>query len=79
MNLKLSFYGMIAETLGNEFLEVMSFHGHTINDLIDWLEGENPKLAEYSYSVAMNRTLVQKDVELINGAEIALLPPFAGG
>jgi molybdopterin synthase sulfur carrier subunit len=38
-----------------------------------------PSITQYSYSIAVNNSIVNQNVELKNGDVIALMPPFSGG
>ena len=47
--------------------------------LKNWLESEQPHMAQLNYLLAVNQELVQEDITLTEGDEIAIMPPFAGG
>ncbi|TSA37245.1 MAG: MoaD/ThiS family protein [Porphyromonadaceae bacterium] len=51
----------------------------TLNELNAWLISRYPGLSVISYRLSVNRQLITDNRQLVNGDEIALLPPFAGG
>lgn len=51
----------------------------TLNELNELLISRFPGLAVINYRLSINRQLTTGDSQLIDGDEIALLPPFAGG
>lgn len=80
MQIKLFYFGMIAEAINKTSEEIMFSHNElTVNHLKDKLEERSPKLKEYSYKIAVNQTLVEGTYKIKENDEIALLPPFAGG
>lgn len=51
----------------------------TLGELNELLIARFPKLSVISYRLSVNRQLTTGNQQLIDGDEIALLPPFAGG
>jgi len=51
----------------------------TLNELNELLISRFPGLSGISYRFSVNRILTTDDLQLADGDEIALLPPFAGG
>ena len=51
----------------------------TLNELNEFLHNRYPRLSVMSYRLSVNRQLITDNRQLIDGDEIALLPPFAGG
>jgi molybdopterin converting factor small subunit len=45
----------------------------------DLLKENYPLLSKYDFTIAVNHTIVNQNVELKNGDVIALMPPFSGG
>ena len=77
MKLTIKYFGLLAEvTKRNE--EQLDFSGTLINELLDTIYLKYPKLKEIDFQVAQNNEIVSKET-IITQAEIALLPPFAGG
>ena len=79
MNLKIQFFGMIAELVGKEQLEIDSFQGSVLEEVETYLLQEFPDLNKMTYTMSLNRQIVDKGTQLSQQSEIALLPPFAGG
>jgi len=77
MNLNIKYFGMLTEVTQCQE-ETFEFTQKTVSDLLNDLFNKYPLLEEKSFQVAQNQTLVSKDT-IISNAEIALLPPFAGG
>ena len=77
MKVTVKFFGMIAEATG-----VNSIAADNISDtlsLVHFLENDFPKIAQHKYAIAINKKLITGNVKLMEGDEVALLPPFAGG
>ena len=76
MKTKVLFFGYLTERLGCSELVV---EAHTLAGLQRELEGRFPVLAGMPCLYAVNQEVVRGDVELKEGDEVALMPPFAGG
>lgn len=77
MEIKVLFFGVLAEVTGvimKHYREIASF-----DDLKKRLSDDFPELIHYTYRVAVNSQLSDSDMELNDGDEVALMPPFAGG
>jgi molybdopterin converting factor small subunit len=70
-------FGQLAEAAGAKTLQVADF-GDT-DELIHHIEQLCPSLRGVTYIVAVNRNVIQANTTLTPDAEIALLPPYAGG
>lgn len=79
MTLNIIYLGKIKELTGisNEILEFND--GISVQTLIDQLTITYPHLAFESFQISVNRNLVEFGYILNEAAEVALLPPFAGG
>ncbi|MGB5419848.1 MoaD/ThiS family protein [Algibacter sp.] len=77
MRINIKYFGQIAEVTKTEE-ESLEFSGSLVSELIDTLNKKYSKLKNKDFQVAQNQELVSMETEL-TGAEIALLPPFAGG
>lgn len=77
MNIHIKYFGLIAEVTQcqEEWLE---FSGITISELLKSVYIKYPELKEKNFQVAQNQELIS-DTSKVNGTEIAILPPFAGG
>lgn len=77
MNLKVKYFGLIAEiTKCSE--ETVIFSKHTVLELLDLIFDKYPALKDKDFKVAQNMELVHNNTK-ITTPEIALLPPFSGG
>ena len=78
MKITIKYFGMLAEatTIAEEHLqtEVCS-----IFELVEKLKIQYPKLANVNFKVAVDQQLADFNHIIYDNAEIALLPPFAGG
>lgn len=77
MHINIKYFGQIAEVTSKEE-ESLEFSGHLVSELLAVLHNKYPELKNKDFKVAQNQELVSTETEL-NGKEIALLPPFAGG
>ena len=77
MKIKILFFGVLAEEAGAERIELET--GSDLGGLKRQVEKMFPAFGRYDYRVSVNRTLVQDNISLSDGDEVALLPPFAGG
>ena len=79
MNLQIHFFGMIAETVKKELLIVDDYEGQTLGDVEKMLHEFFPPIGKMTYSLALNKRIVNRNTLLEKDNEIAVLPPFAGG
>lgn len=77
MNITIKYFGQIAEVT-NKQEESLEFSGRLVSELIEALHSKYNTLKTKDFQIAQNQELVSNETEL-TGAEIALLPPFAGG
>jgi molybdopterin synthase sulfur carrier subunit len=77
MRITIKYFGQIAEVTQIEE-ESLEFSGKVVSQLIDALYSKYNGLKTKDFQVAQNQELVDLTTKL-SGAEIALLPPFAGG
>lgn len=77
MNITVKYFGQIAEVTQLEE-EVVAFSGNLISEFLEVLYSKYSLLKNKDFQVAQNQELVIDATE-VSGAEIALLPPFAGG
>ena len=77
MHITIKYFGQIAEITKTEE-ESFEFSGSLISELIETLYSKYSGLKTKDFQVAQNQELVSIETQ-VTGAEIALLPPFAGG
>ncbi|HLN20801.1 MAG TPA: MoaD/ThiS family protein [Bacteroidales bacterium] len=77
MEIRVIFYGVLAEVTGTTF---MTYPGvASFDDLRKRISDEFPAVSNYKYRVCHNRVLVEAEPVLSDGDEVAFLPPFYGG
>ncbi len=78
MQLTIKYFGMLAEatTISEEQLQIDAC---SVSELLKKLKNQHPKLNDKDFKVAINQQLVDNQYVINNEAEVALLPPFAGG
>ena len=77
MEIDIISFGKIAEFLPAQKLEL-----RVVSDtdgLKNLLEQEYPGLRNMKYKLALNKQVVQQNMELRDHATIAIMPPFSGG
>ena len=77
MHITIKYFGQIAEITQKEE-ESLEFSGSLVSELLETLHSKYDTLKNKDFQVAQNQELISIETEL-TGAEIALLPPFAGG
>lgn len=77
MIVRVLFFGVLAERAGRS---EMSYEGVADTDSLEKRVSEEIEgLAEYSYILSVNRSVIKVNTVLNDGDEVAFLPPFAGG
>jgi len=79
MIITLKYFGQLAEILHKQQEEMQIELPLSISALRKIKETEHPSLAKSDYRIAVDQVLVDDDFEINTAAEIAFLPPFAGG
>ncbi len=77
MEIDVLFFGELAD-----FTEMRRKHYTGIgsySDLIHRIGDDFPGIEHYTYKIAVNRTIIIEDPLLLDGDELAFMPPFAGG
>ncbi|GAA4970430.1 MoaD/ThiS family protein [Algibacter aquimarinus] len=77
MLITIKYFGQIAEVTQKEEEQLEVYEGK-ISALLNVLHSKYDTLNDKDFQIAQNQELVSLETEL-TGAEIALLPPFAGG
>ncbi|MBV6405647.1 MAG: MoaD/ThiS family protein [Flavobacteriales bacterium] len=75
---RILYFGLLAETTGTAE-ERLDTAPATVADLRAELLRRHPALQGLSFRIAVDLQLVDDHSMLPDGAEVALLPPFAGG
>ncbi|AXT53584.1 MoaD/ThiS family protein [Aquimarina sp. BL5] len=79
MELKVLYFGMIAEATGCKEEIILLRSGTTIDQLENLLKDKYENLQHLSFKVAVDKEITANDTLLNPNNEIALLPPFSGG
>jgi molybdopterin synthase catalytic subunit len=77
-------FGMTKMLAGNQgSLSLALANGRRVKDLVELLDGGYPAIGALIHTkkvlVSINQEIAHEDMEIRDGDEIALLPPFAGG
>ena len=84
MTVRVRFFAAARECAGASSIDVELGTVATVADLIALLARERgaelaAKLTEAGMRFAVNQTLVEKDQRLVDGDEVAFMPPVTGG
>jgi molybdopterin synthase sulfur carrier subunit len=77
MEINLLIFGQIADITGKSTWKMTGIKD--TNELIKNLEEQFPALSTTSYSIAVNKKMIQGNTAFNENDTIALLPPFSGG
>ena len=79
MNIRIRYFGQIAEVVGKEEENRDVTDGSTLNELELDLKSTH-KIENIYYQIALNQQMQEiKETVLNNNDEVAFMPPFAGG
>ena len=81
MKVKVKYFAVLHEELDRDEEEMDLPEGATVRVILDRLEAEWPEIAEY-YDVmqtSVNWEYATPDSELLEGDEVAFIPPVTGG
>ncbi len=79
MKVTLRCFAMVRELLGSDRLEVELPEGSTLVTLREHLAKDAPDLQRLPFTVAVNQDYAAEDRILVDGDEVALIPPISGG
>ncbi|MCX6322188.1 MAG: MoaD/ThiS family protein [Bacteroidia bacterium] len=77
MEVKVLFFGVLAEVTGTNFKNFRDVK--SIGDLKLRIQDDFPEVVHYNYRISLNNEIINTDLKLKDGDEVALMPPFAGG
>ncbi len=77
MEINLLAFGQIVEITGKSAWKMAGIKD--TNELMKNLETQFPALSTTSFSIAINKKIVQENTTINDKDTIALLPPFSGG
>ena len=78
MNIKVKYFGILAEKIGISEEEINIEFLEKIN-LRDFFNQKHPKISNKTYKIAINQEITDVLAISDKNIEVALLPPFAGG
>ncbi|WP_108802489.1 MoaD/ThiS family protein [Aquimarina sp. Aq107] len=79
MELKVLYFGMIAEATNCKEEIISLEHGSKVDQLENLLKNKYQKLQSLSFKIAIDKEIKSNNTLLNPTSEIALLPPFSGG
>lgn len=80
MHCRVLLFAGLAETVGSSAIELeIPGARSTVADLRRAVEAQFPALAGRTYSVAIDAGYARDEDPLVEGAEIAMIPPVSGG
>ena len=77
MKIHIIAFGKISEFIQNQEMDISNINN--TDELKQYLEQSFPQLAGTNYKLALNKDVVQTNLELANKDPIAIMPPFSGG
>lgn len=72
-------FGVVAEVLQASTIHISVDADCTVEAFTEELVTRFPQIADTTFQVAVNRRLAEGDAVIPADAELAVLPPFAGG
>lgn len=79
MKIKILCFGQASEVVGFSEGSMSLNDNCSLRNLQDLLFEKEPKLTSLNLKWAVNQELINDNIELKEGDEVAVLPPFAGG
>jgi molybdopterin converting factor small subunit len=78
MEVKVLFFGVLGDRAGCSEKSLLRSYRYRqlLKHRLRWIY---PGLADFSYRISLNQSLITENMSLKNGDEVAYLPPFAGG
>ena len=80
MTVRVQFFSHLRDVIGTSESEAHLAEGASVADLLTMLYGEHPKLRDWDSSILIGAGVefVERDYLLIDGEEIAIMPPVQG-
>ena len=79
MNIQVMYFGMLAEITGHANEPWLFNENLTVGEFRSQILERYPALKEKKFKIAVNKQISDDLLLISESAEIALLPPFAGG
>ena len=77
MKIDIMAFGKISEFIQNQEMDILNINN--TDELKQYLEQSFPELVGTKYKLALNKDVVQTNLQLTNKDSIAIMPPFSGG
>jgi molybdopterin converting factor small subunit len=77
MEVKVFFFGVLADVTGTAVKHYQDVK--SIGDLKLRIQDDFPEIVHYNFRISLNSEIIENDLLLKSGDEIAFMPPFAGG
>jgi sulfur-carrier protein len=77
MEIQVLFFGVLAEVTKTGFMHYRGVTSYA--ELKIRIVDDFPEIAHYNFRIAVNNELIDDDLLLKDGDEVAYMPPFAGG
>jgi len=82
MTVKILFFSLLREIVGKEEVELkVNFEPCTVGSILNQVYAQWPSLKDWDSSILISLDLdyVNREVEVVDGQVIALMPPLQGG
>ena len=82
MTVKILFFSLLREIVGKEEVELkVNFEPCTVGSILNQVYSQWPSLKDWDSSILISLDLdyVNREVEVVDGQVIALMPPLQGG
>jgi molybdopterin synthase sulfur carrier subunit len=79
MSINILYFGVLAEITGQAREIWSGKESMTVGELKEQLWNKYPELQEKKFKIAVNQQIGSDHTLISSAAEVALLPPFAGG
>ena len=82
MTVKILFFSLLREIVGKEEVELkVNFEHCTVDSILNQVYAQWPSLKDWDSSILISLDLdyVNREVEVVDGQVIALMPPLQGG
>ncbi len=77
MEIEIISFGQIAEFINPQKIDIAGITD--TESFKQYIENQFPALKSMKYKLALNKNIVQENMEIKNPATIAIMPPFSGG
>jgi molybdopterin synthase sulfur carrier subunit len=79
MKITVLLFAKSREIVGEDQIDYQMNEGDTVSHLIKKLQSQFPDFAALNFIIAVNTEYVEKDYQLHDGDQVAIIPPISGG